>query len=327
MKPKKNILITGASGFLGSQLTRRLLSDGHIVRAQGRNSKNLNLLPGAIPVRADLTQPNDMRRVLKILETEPVDAVIHLAARCDSWGPQTAFTQINTQVPLQAYQACREYAVPHFIHMSSPSVFSALRHQLNLSEKTPFPKALNHYALSKQQAELKLNSAAKSPTRLTILRPQAIFGPNDPLLLPRLIQASRSRGIPLINGGQHLIDVTPAESVIEAICCCVHSKHWKNSSVYNISNGEPYPFRELIEMVFDQVGEPVNWKKISLPAATATAHLLSTIGKVTRTKHEPPLTPYALSILAYSRTLSIEKAKTELGFCPPASVKETIRNI
>ncbi|MFT6239354.1 MAG: nucleoside-diphosphate-sugar epimerase [Akkermansiaceae bacterium] len=323
-----NILVTGASGFLGSHLSHQLATAGHQVYATGRNQKRLAQLKNCHPIPCDLTTADGLQKLITLCSQIPFDAIVNSAALCHSWGPLSTFMAINYQAALDLFHLAKKFQIPRFIHLSSPSIFATLSHQLDIPENTPFPKPLNHYAHSKQQAELDLQTLAEShPSSLTILRPQAIFGPGDPTLLPRLVEVNADRGIPLINQGTHLLDITPVETVTQAIRLSLNHPISPDPQIYNISNGEALTFRALVESLFDQIKIPIKWKPLPYPIARLAASLLEKKGHLFRSQKEPLLTRYSLSILAHSRTLSITKFQTELNFSPTLSVSKALSQL
>ena len=94
--------------------------------------------------------------------------------------------------------------------------------------------------------------------------------------------------------------------------------------VYNITNGEPTPFKELIEEALQDLGLPIRYKKLPAFLLGGLASTLEILYRVLPLKGEPPLTRYTYYLLRYSQTLDISKAREELGYEPRLSIKEGI---
>ena len=87
-----------------------------------------------------------------------------------------------------------------------------------------------------------------------ILRPRGLIGAGDPSLVPRLVAVHRRIGVPLFDGGRNLVDVTAVENAATALRLALRAGD-PRGGVYNISNGDPRPFRVLVEGLLDRLGE------------------------------------------------------------------------
>ncbi|WP_313420605.1 NAD(P)-dependent oxidoreductase, partial [Stenotrophomonas sp.] len=170
------ILVTGASGFVGGALLRRL-ADVPGVEALGVARRPL---PLPHYVALDLSRPFE-------LPFRP-DVVVHAAARVTPWGSPAQFGQQNVDTTAQVIDFCRRAGHPRLLLVSSTAVFYREAHQYDLDEDSPIgPAFLNEYARSKAAAE-RLLAGYEGPS--CILRPRAVFGPGDTVLLPRLLAAA-----------------------------------------------------------------------------------------------------------------------------------------
>ena len=211
---------------------------------------------------------------------------------------------------------CREYAVKRLVYVSSPSIYAAGKDQLNIMESdAPKENHLNNYIRSKLASEKLFSDYPDVPS--IILRPRGLFGVGDTSILPRVLRLSRKIGIPLIRGGEQLMDMTCVENVALAIRLALEAKE-AHGQVYNITNGEPKTFKYLIETTLKGLGEPIRYRKI--PAGLVAVYRLFHL------KTEPPLTRYTYYLLRYSQTLDIQKAQTELGYYPKMTIEEGIDN-
>ena len=119
------------------------------------------------------------------------------------------------------------------------------------------------------------------------------------------------------------MDMTCVENVALAIRSALEAPEAKGE-VYNITNGEPRAFRDLLEESLTGLGYPIKYRKIPASLLSRIASSLEFIYKTLNLKGEPPLTRYTYYLLRYSQTLDISKAERELGYHPKISISEGI---
>lgn len=229
------ILVTGATGFLGSRLCRHLADHGHHVIATGRDERKAALLlPRSIPFSpCDLMRPGS-------LSVKGMDAVIHCAARSSVWGRAQDFYRDNVSATERLALRCRSNSVPLFIQLSTPSIYAALEDRFDLDETAlPTPRPLNHYAETKLEAERRLQQLARDDFRVRLLRPQAIVGPGETSILPRFLRVNETSGIPVLRGGRATTDLIPVENVNDFISLLLRHPQDSVCRSYNLSNGQP----------------------------------------------------------------------------------------
>lgn len=186
------LLVTGASGFVGGAAVRRLLADGHAVRAALRR-------PAALPagvepaVVGDFALPVAWREALAGIE-----AVVHLAGVAHGKDPDRAHA-VNVEATRRLAQAAVTAGVRRFVLLSSVKAM-ADQSSRPLTERDP-PQPADNYGRSKLAAEhLLADAASGSGMEAVILRPPLVFGPGvaaNFLALLRLVAS----GIPLPFGG------------------------------------------------------------------------------------------------------------------------------
>jgi nucleoside-diphosphate-sugar epimerase len=314
------VLITGGTGFLGGKLADRLQKIGYEVTAVGRNETvGMDLTrKGFRFVRADLRDANQMNRVIA-----GMDYVVHCGALSAPWGPYPDFFAINVGGTENVINGCLDHGVHRLVHISSPSLYFEYRNKFNVKETDPLPRRMvNYYAKTKHLAEQRIDAAFAAGLPVITLRPRAIFGPGDTTIFPRLIIANRKFGIPLINNGQVLMDLTYVDNAVDAIVLAIDSPPLTLGKKYNISNGNPVPLKGLLEKLFNKLGLILKTRNISFYPAYFGAFLLETVYKTFLPKQEPPFTCYSVGTLAKSITLDIMAAKKELGFEPKISIDE-----
>jgi nucleoside-diphosphate-sugar epimerase len=312
-------LITGATGFLGGRLTERLLDMGWEVTGLGRNAERGKQLQtkGARFVQADL---RDEEAVSEACTGQSV--AFHCGALSSPWGAYGDFYNTNVAGTRHVIAGCLKHEVRHLIHVSSPSVYFDFRNRLHIPESAQLPcRFANAYAATKRLAELEIEEAWSRGLSAAIIRPRAIFGPGDSSILPRLIRANASRGVPLIDGGRAWVDLTYVDNVVDALILCCQAPSAAMGRIYNISNGEPVRLADILPMLFLMLNVPMKIKPLSYQVAYSLATVMELVAHMRPSKHEPLLTRYTVGVLGRSQTLDISLAKRLLGYVPHTSVE------
>ena len=315
----KKVLVTGATGFLGKYVVEELVEHGYQVRAFGRNSKVGRSLENTSVsfFQGDLTNADDVTEACK-----EMDLVVHAGALSTVWGPWEDFYQANVLGTKYVLEACRQVGMQRLVYVSSPSIYAAPKDQLAIKESdVPEENNLNNYIRSKLASEKLFKDYPDVPS--IILRPRGLFGIGDTSILPRVINLSQKIGIPLIGDGRQLMDMTCVENVALAIRLSMEVPEAKGE-VYNITNGEPRAFRDLLEESLTGLGYPIKYRKIPAFLLSGIASSLEFLYKTLNLKGEPALTRYTYYLLRYSQTLDISKAEKELGYHPKISISEGI---
>lgn len=316
----KKVLVTGATGFLGKYLIEELLNNDYEVVAQGRKENVLNDINEKYNVQILKCSLDE----IKDIELK-VDYVIHAAALSTVWGKWEDFYNSNVIGTENVIDFCNKNNVKRLVYVSSPSIYSAKCDRLNIREDD-FDKNnhLNFYIKSKILAENLINSIEVDKLEKVIIRPRGLFGIGDTSIIPRLIKANRKIGIPLFNDGKNIVDITCVENVATALRLAIESENAVGRT-YNITNGEPREFKNILEELFKQINEPPKYLKINLNLMYGVSSVIEFIYKLFHIYKEPMITKYNICTLGYSQTLNIEKAKKDLNYIPKMTLSEGIK--
>jgi nucleoside-diphosphate-sugar epimerase len=314
-----NVLVTGATGFLGRHLTRALLDRGVSVRILARNPVAAEEL---VRSGAELC-PGDLRDADEISHAcAGMEAVVHAGAFSAPWGPEADFHAVNVGGTENVLAGCRRHGVRRVVHISSPSVVFDGRDQINAPETVPYPRRFaSVYSLTKKLAEDRVSSASES-LQTVILRPKAIFGPGDTSLVPAVLNAARAGRLPQIGSGQNRVDLTYVGNVVHGIQLALQAPGAAGGT-YTLTNGEPILVWEVIRRVLESAGCEARLRRLPYPAAWSAAALMEARARLTG--QYPLLTRYSVAILARTQTYDLTAARRDLGYEPIVPLEEGIQ--
>lgn len=316
----KRVLVTGATGFLGKYLVEELINNGYEVVAQGRKENILNNLKEQYKVNILKCALNEIKNI-----DMNIDYVIHAAALSTVWGKWQDFYDSNVLGTENVIKFCLKNNVRRLIYVSSPSVYSAKFDRFNIKEED-FDKnnKLNFYIKSKILAENLINKIDNKKLETVIIRPRGLFGIGDTSLVPRLINANSKIGIPLFNDGKNIVDITCVENVAYSLRLAME-KEEANGNIYNITNGDPTEFKNILDKLFTELEERANYRKMNINLMYFVASVIELFYKLFRIYKEPMITKYTIATLGYSQSLNIEKAKKDLDYNPKITLEEGIK--
>ena len=315
------VLVSGASGFIGSHVAAHLAVGGYDVLAMGRDRTRLAAARDAGCRTRELDLATDDLRDAVQGHT----AIIHCAARASPWGRPEEFHRDNVQATERLLAAAADSGgVRRFVHLSSPSIYFRFCDQRDLSEDfVPPVRWPTSYAKTKWQSECSVRRfEALSPI---ILRPRAVFGPGDRTIVPRLIAVAARGYFPLPSGGSAWTDVTYIENVVRAVAAALEAPAGLGGRAFNITNGEPVQIRDLLTRLFGALEIRPRMLPIPRAALLALARCSEYSSRHLGAGAEPRITVYGAGLLSYSQTLSIEAARRDLAYAPTISLDEGLR--
>jgi 2-alkyl-3-oxoalkanoate reductase len=301
------LLLTGSNGFIGGRIATLAAEAGWQVTGLGRAMSATT--PVTEYVRHDLRGP--------LAPGSRVDAVVHCAGLVVPWARPADFAAVNVAGTRHVVDWCRDNGRPYLVQVSSSSVLYRHCDQLGLTEESPVPpdaRQLSAYSRSKRAGE---QVAAGYPGRWAVLRPRAVFGPGDPVLLPRIVAAAKRGLLPVLEraGGRRVVcDLTYVDTVARYVITAVERQV---TGTYNVTNGEQVELYPFLRDVLGRLGHTPRLARVPVRAAMAAAGAAEAVSAAALGYREPPLTRFGVSMLAYSRTFDAAKCQRDLG---PAAV-------
>lgn len=316
-----HVLITGATGFLGGRILKefseykeltKITATGRILASENRIQK------GHIQyVLGDLTDG----LFVQSLFSDAVDIVVNCASLSSPWGSYKDFYTANCTTQKHLISVSIKANVKRFIYISSPSIYFNFKHVFNLNEDSPLPKVLvNQYAVTKLEAESYLKDSGLS---YVTLRPRALIGEGDTVIMPRLIRSFKEGRLKIMGDGENIVDLTSVRNMVQAVWLAINTSEENCSQAYNITNSEPVNLWKSINTVLTLTGYGKIEKKVPYAVLYMIATLMEWKSRLLKT-NEPILTRYSVGILSKSCTFDVQKAKSRLGYNPIQSTHEAI---
>ncbi len=317
------VLVTGASGFLGSHLIDALINQGYQVKALVRKTVNPNLLnkPGLELCHGDITDKN-------ILSCAVKDSIIvyHCAAKVSDWGSAKPFFKVNVEGTENLLKASLREKVERFVHVSSLTVLDISKNHWLSDEGHPYPeKYFESYTKTKVLAEkLVMRYYREEGLPVVIVRPSVIWGPGDTTILPRLISLLKSGKFFFIGKGNQKINLSYISNAVDALLLAGTGKK-AVGQIYNIADDEQITFNGFIKELASLLNIDPPVKSIPFPLAYLIASFLELWAKAARSKTPPLLTRYGVYLASSQAVFDTSKAKNELGYQPRVSFEEGLQ--
>ncbi|APO51729.1 nucleoside-diphosphate-sugar epimerase [Bradyrhizobium diazoefficiens] len=254
--PTVNVLVTGASGFIGAHLVARLLSEGSRVTVLTRSS---SALPPEWHDRISVIACDDFTETgLRRLLHAPFDTVFHLAA----YGVRPnhrdidEMIRINVELPATLVRLCTEWRA-RMIMAGTFSEYRSPSTQEPLTEDSPLEQG-KLYGSSKAAGGLMASAIAKSNgADFRLLRLFKVYGAGEAphRLLPALVSGLTKRERVAISAGTQILDFVYIDDVIEAMLRAdSHCRDKGGIATWNVSTGRAHSVRDFAERVAAAMG-------------------------------------------------------------------------
>jgi nucleoside-diphosphate-sugar epimerase len=232
--------VTGGSGFVGNELIAALSTRGDEVRALARSDEAARRVTkaGATAVRGDLEGEDVLRAAM-----EGCDTVFHAAARVGVWGKREDFERDTVLGTRHMLAAARAAKIRRFVHVSTEAVLVGGPPLVDADETWPLPaRPLGLYPWSKGIAETDVRSAAKDGLHTVVVRPRAIWGAGDTVLLPRLCEMVDAGKFMWVGGGHALTSTCHVKNVVAGMLAA--ASRGGEGEVYFLTDGDDLAYRD-----------------------------------------------------------------------------------
>lgn len=234
--------VTGATGFIGSSLVKKLLTKGYRVKALVRENKDK--LPSGIEiVKGSLS---DLKAINSF--TSGIDTLVHLAAR--QLLPEQEMVKDNIDGTYNLISSSLDKNISQIVYLSTIAVYGESQGSVFTEDDAPHPNTI--YGLTKYISENIVNYwSRKSGNTITVLRPFNIYGPgNKKGVIYNFYKSFLESGkITIFGDGLQTRDYLFVEDVVEAICLSISNK---TEGIINLGTGQSYSLLDLVK-IFGEV--------------------------------------------------------------------------
>lgn len=318
MSTGQTILVTGAGGFLGGAIARKLRARGDDVVGFQRGSYAALDALGVRSVKGDLADPAAVRAAV-----EGCDAVVHVAAKAGVWGPYDAYYQANTVGTQNIIAACQAAGVRRLVYTSTPSVVHAGGDLEGVDESAPYAEHFETaYPKTKALAEKAVLAANSAELSTVALRPHLIWGPGDNHLVPRILDRAKRGRLAFVGDGANLLDSVFVDNAADAHLLALDRLTPDAAcagKAYFISNGEPLRADDLVNRIVVAGGLPAVTRYVRFGLAYAIGAVLEVVFKILPLG-EPPMTRFVARQLSTSHYYDLTAARRDLDYAPAISI-------
>ena len=316
-------LITGATGFIGPHLIKKLISMGHECRCLVRPESNLETLEGFDIefIKGDITDAKSLKGV-----ADGTHCVFHMATlghMSNFKVTEGMFNEVNVKGTQNIMYEAMNSGVQRAVHCSSVAAMGICPEVPATEETDCYPH--HPYGRSKLTAEKEvLRMVTEHHLPAVIVRFSMVYGPGDWRDMLRLARMAKKGLFPKVGNRPKLTPLIHVDDAVEGLWLA--AEKGRMGQTYLITNQESLPFDDIRKMLQKALG--VNriplyvpeWMALSI--ASLSEKIFPLIGKV------PPVSRKNIESTLSDRVFSIEKAKRELGFEPIVDpiqgIKETI---
>ncbi|MBN1472369.1 MAG: NAD-dependent epimerase/dehydratase family protein [Syntrophaceae bacterium] len=315
-----NYLITGATGFIGPYLLKKLTAGNHVCRCLVRpgSEKKIPDLPGIEVVFGDITQPESLAGV-----ADHMDCLLHMATlghMSNFTVTEEMFNAINVQGTVNIMNEALRAGVGKIVHCSTVAAMG-ICDDVPSTETTPC-KPHHAYGRSKLKAEQEVKRLVIGKgLPAAIVRFSMVYGPGDPRDILKLTRMAKKGLFPKVGNRPKLTPLIHAEDAAEGLLLA--ATKGKPGEIYLMTNKNSEPFDKIREIIQEALGKKKRalyvpeWTALTL--AAVIEKLFTFVGKT------PPLSRKNMESTLADRVFSIEKAAGELGFDPKVDPVQGLR--
>lgn len=317
----KNVLITGATGFIGRHVVKANLAKGNKVRAfvlPGDFGEAWLKEQGVEVINGDIRDYEAVRRVVGSAEI-----IFHTAAVVTDWAPKKLFWDVTVGGAENICRAAVDAKVSRLVDISTCDVFGT-DESVVMDESMPLQYWGEPYADSKIDAEKVMRRYHKEQgLPLTMVYPLWVFGEGDQTFVPLLADAIIKKELIFWREGA-IVWPTYIDNLVDLLMLIAEDERAIGNG-YLVHDGESTTLEEFCAGIAEALGVPPIKTHIPYWSAMTAARVMEFIWRLFRIQKRPLLTTYTVTNLGSRFRFSIAKAQRELGWKPRITYREGFR--
>lgn len=325
---KPHVFVVGGLTFLGRNLIPALIKAGYGVKSMASTIEQRARLRALGCSSVGYGEPYSLEAI-RVAARGSLYAV-HCASafvHCDVSQNDIVYKS-NNLITTNMIKACRILRIVKLIVQSSEAVLYDGYPLQNVNEKHPLPlNPLGSCARSMQNVEDLVLGANRSGLRTVIVRPRLLWGRDDEVFLPSLLENARSGNLRLVGEGKYLTSTCHVANACEGIICAI--TYAKGGEVFFLTDGKPIVFqcfvRSLLTAAGEQNVEETISRSIPLWLAGRLARVTETLGRASGT--QPRMTQSGIGLIGQEMTFVDAKARQQLGYDSLMSIERGLQEI
>ncbi len=315
-------LVTGANGFIGSNLCGHLIRSGASVVGLVRASSDLAFvepLAGLELRTGDITDRDSLAAAM-----DGVSLVYHVAGYAKDWGPWQSFRAGNVDGVRNVMESARARGVRRVVHISSVSVYG-FPGKTGIAEDEPFvARPDDRYITTKAEGERLALGHHGDGLEVSVIRPAGVYGPNDRTTTAQMAPAMLAGKFGYVDGGRHVMAPVYIDNLTQMIELAGNLAKAAGEA-YNAVDDGRVTWRQYAEWMCQDLGCPKPTLSAPRQVIWPVVVVVDNAARLFGLKESPLINKYRIRAVMADAHYSTAKAKRDLGYKPEISTRDGIR--